>query len=292
MYSNREESANMTDLPSLIEELLPLLEKATDEVDKSLGKNTLLDYISTKLELLLSYCIDVSFYHLLQAEGASAAGHPAIKQLLLLQGVQEKLHPLDVRMKHQLDRLIRLASSSAPALQDQDELDEDSSANLRPRPSLLVAADQGNSLQERDDRQSISEVPSYRAPKISAQPFDEDAKATDKEARRLGRLRTKLRQSETLRSVRSEVLGMPEEVAGGVGGIAGLDDGAAGAVRQQEKEVREWEESHYMRRQVTKKDKRARKKLLMGSSLETIGDLGDIKEMTREYRGSKKKPRR
>ena len=85
---------------------------------------------------------------------------------------------------------------------------------------------------------------------------------------------------------------MPEEVAGGVGGIAGLDDGAAGAVRQQEKEVREWEESHYMRRQVTKKDKRARKKLLMGSSLETIGDLGDIKEMTREYRGSKKKPRR
>ena len=143
-----EESANMTDLPSLIEELLPLLEKATDEVDKSLGKNTLLDYISTKLELLLSYCIDVSFYHLLQAEGASAAGHPAIKQLLLLQGVQEKLHPLDVRMKHQLDRLIRLASSSAPALQDQDELDEDSSANLRPRPSLLVAADQDARLQE------------------------------------------------------------------------------------------------------------------------------------------------
>lgn len=43
------------------------------------------DYLSTKLELLLSYCINLSYYLLVKVEGGSIEGHPVSRALQLLE---------------------------------------------------------------------------------------------------------------------------------------------------------------------------------------------------------------
>ena len=79
--------------------------------------------------------------------------------------------------------------------------------------------------------------------------------------------------------MRGDVLGMPEEVAGGVGGVAGVAGDKMRELRMRDEAAQAWEEQNYVRRQVTKKDRQARKRAIaLSSSLETIGDVaGDLR---------------
>lgn len=238
-----------------------------------------LDFLSTKVELLLSYCIDITYYQLLKVEGGDVTAHPVVEQLLLLQGVLERLRPLDQKMKHQLDRLVRLVTQDAFGPSGAHEND----AGLQPRLGNLMASGADDDEGEEEDglrptkpsRSSSSEA--YQPPKLAAVPFEEDSRGAAKEERRLERMRGRLQQSETLQSMRSEVLGLPEEVAGGVGGVAGLGEDARSKLMAEEREKEEWETDHMVRRQVTKKERQHRKRLLAESSrLETIGEVGDV----------------
>jgi hypothetical protein len=244
-----------------------------------------LDFLSTKVELLLSYCIDITYYQLLKIEGGNVSAHPVVEQLLLLQGVLERLRPLDLKMKHQLDRLIRLVTQEAFGPSETHEND----TGLQPRLGNLLAsgADDEDGEDAKPSRGSSSEV--YQPPKLAAVPFEEDSRGAAKEERRLERMRGRLQQSETLQSMRSEVLGLPEEVAGGVGGVAGLGEDARSKLMAEEREKEEWETDHMVRRQVTKKERQHRKRLLAESSrLETIGEVGDVAMVWAQEAGGKK----
>jgi U3 small nucleolar ribonucleoprotein protein LCP5 len=133
--------------------------------------------------------------------------------------------------------------------------------------------DRGQSTNQEDNGASSL----YRAPKLSAAPFEEDSREAAKEVRRLERMRGRMRQSEMLQSVRSEVLGTPEEVAGGTTGASGLGGDARAKLIAEDKEKAAWEEDNFMRRQVTKKERQQRKRLMSQSTkLETIADVGDL----------------
>jgi len=239
-----------------------------------------LDFLMTKVELLLSYCIDLTYYQLLKVEGGNISGHPVVEQILLLQGVLERLRPLDLKMKHQLDRLVRLVTQDAfgPSGAHENE------AHLQPCLDNIMTseADDGEIGREGGTRSSESrrQRPSpdvYQPPKVAAVPFEDDARGAAKEERRLERMRGRMQRSETLQSMRSEVLGSPEEVAGGMGGVAGLGEDARSRLMAEEREKEEWETDHMVRRQVTKKERQHRKRLLAESSrLETIGEVGDV----------------
>jgi hypothetical protein len=260
--------------------------------DGSLTNEPGLAFLTTKLELLLSYCIDVTFITLLKVEGQTIEGHPVIDQILLLQGVLERVRPLDAKMKHQLNKLIQLVTSGS------------SDAGLRPRLANLVPVGReevrdrsatkivglGHADKEEEEEEQETDYTGnsgqgeiYQAPKLAAVPFEDDKNARSaeaKEQRRQDRLQQRMRASETLQSVRSEVLGTPEEVAGGTAGVASLGQDALSRVRREDAERTDWEEEHMMRRQVTKKDRASRKRLLaQANRLETIADVGDLAEV-------------
>jgi hypothetical protein len=262
------------------------------------------DYLSTKLELLLSYCINLSYYLLVKVEGGSIENHPVstlkmhktdrtillteavnfihqvIDQLLLIQGVLDRLKPLDGRMKTELDRLIRLVQLDSAS---KDSGGDDT--QLAPRISnFVVEGDNGQFAglgedadeEEEEKHEKIQDDSLYQAPKMSATPF-EDLRSAAKEERRIERMRNRLKQSEILRGVRSDLLGTPDEVSGGSSGVAGLDEDARSKLLAEEREKTDWEEEHMMRRAVTKKEKYRRKQLLsQASRLDTIADVGEM----------------
>jgi hypothetical protein len=47
-------------------------------------EDELVKYLEVKQQILLSYCINIIFYLMLKAEGASVQSHPVMKQLLKL----------------------------------------------------------------------------------------------------------------------------------------------------------------------------------------------------------------
>ena len=106
-------------------------------------EDEVVQYLETRQQLLLSYCVDVLFYLLLKARGRSVQNHPVMKQMLKLRFVMEKMRPLDAKLKHQIDRLLQLARMEPEELEQQKQ--KHGSAMLRPNPAALLANANSNS---------------------------------------------------------------------------------------------------------------------------------------------------
>jgi U3 small nucleolar RNA-associated protein 3 len=66
-------------------------------------------------ELLLSYCTNLCFYFYLKASGERVADHPVIAALVEQRALLEKLRPMEVRLKYQIDRLVQAATTGVAA---------------------------------------------------------------------------------------------------------------------------------------------------------------------------------
>ena len=75
---------------------------ASEEVD-----DDIVDYLKVKQQMLLSYCISLTFYLYMKVQGQSIRDHPVMRQLLELRYAMEKMRGLDGKLKHQIDRLMK-----------------------------------------------------------------------------------------------------------------------------------------------------------------------------------------
>ena len=70
-----------------------------------------LSYLEAKNLLLLHYCLHLSFYLLLKAEGRSVSDHPVIARLVEIRAFLDRIRPLDKRLKYQVDKLLAAAQA-------------------------------------------------------------------------------------------------------------------------------------------------------------------------------------
>lgn len=139
----------------------------------------LVKYLEVKQQILLSYCINIVFYLMLKAEGASVQSHPVMKQLLKLRFlhfvplflmirryIMERMRHLDGKMKHQIDRLLSVAD-------DPSALEAVATSSARPNINALLEAADGDDDDDSDDvdSRSKSKTGVYRAPKTHAVPY-------------------------------------------------------------------------------------------------------------------------
>lgn len=72
--------------------------------------------LELKNQLLLNYCLNLSFYFYLKASGsitsASIQQHPVIAQLVELRLFMEKLKPIETKLRYQIDKLVKMAETS------------------------------------------------------------------------------------------------------------------------------------------------------------------------------------
>ncbi|KAK7201001.1 Sas10/Utp3/C1D family/Sas10 C-terminal domain containing protein [Novymonas esmeraldas] len=79
----------------------------------SASDKNLVSFLETKVQLMLSYCMHVTFYLLLKSEGRKVAGHPVIDHLVEIRVYLEKMWPLEEKLQYSLNRLLSGKSTSA-----------------------------------------------------------------------------------------------------------------------------------------------------------------------------------
>jgi len=122
-------------LSLLKSKILPLLQKVkSGELPTSKG----ISFLELKFHLLLSYCVNISYYLLLKAEGKQVKEHPVIDSLVRTRAIIDKLRPLDKKLKYQVDKLVKLATLGKSE-GTEDNID---ALKFKPNPKALLGAEE------------------------------------------------------------------------------------------------------------------------------------------------------
>jgi U3 small nucleolar ribonucleoprotein protein LCP5 len=157
-------------------------------------------------------------------------------KLVHLKYAMEKMKPLDTKMKHQVERLLRIVNNASSNGEDDDSRgahlkpniaamrfgtgnDDDNDIHGKPtsgRASRHQADDYGDGSGDEMQAGSVrghgdgEDGGVYRAPRMVAMHFDDDERARDKEARAIKNKKRKLQYSEVMESLREEFGKAPE----------------------------------------------------------------------------------
>ena len=187
-----------------------------------------LSFLEAKHLLLLAYCGHIVHYLLIKAEGGTIQGHPVVAQLVQLRAYLEKVKPIDKKLQHQVERLLRASGADADAEAGAGgdggtgaggKGGRGDAMRHRPNPGALVAkagaapggSDSEGSEGEEDGRAPGGGRGGYRPPKIAPVAFEgadggeRDGGGLSKEARR------RARRGEYMRELAQELRGAPEE---------------------------------------------------------------------------------
>ncbi|XP_068721580.1 neuroguidin-like [Montipora capricornis] len=203
------------DLPEVVNTMREMGEKVLDvdqHVEKLMQKITSgalvtkkgVSFIEVKFHLLLSYVIDLTYYLLTKAEGKSWQGDPAVERLIEARTVLEKMRPIDQKMKYQIDKMIKSATTGIVGA-------ENDPLRFKPNPNNMVTKlDDKESESSDDDGQKKTKV--YVPPKVAAVPFDEDGDKKTRIEREKERSRKRALASSMLQDLRDEYSEAPQEI--------------------------------------------------------------------------------
>ncbi|CAB3992367.1 Neuroguidin [Paramuricea clavata] len=213
--ANSEERTEVLakDVPEIVALLSDLNEKLSDankrvtSLIEKVDNNTMstekgVSFLEMKFHLLLSYLIDLVHYMLLKSHGKSIEDSPTIDRLVELRTVMEKIRPIDQKLKYQIDKLIKIATTGLVG-QENDPL------RFKPRPDNLVSK-----LEEAEDGGDEEKKPGiYVPPKVAAMPYDEDKVSRRRKLEETAR--RKALSSSLLKELRDEYSEAPEELKEG-----------------------------------------------------------------------------
>ena len=163
---------------------------------KDVVDDDIVDYLEVRQQLLLSYCVNMTYYAYLKTLGKSIEQHPVIRQLAEQRYLIEKMRPLDAKLKYQIDRLLTYAS-----------LDEKEMKSVSLRPNLAAMLDDDDSDDDNDNDQAEDESDDdndpvddsddddskinkksnqiYKAPKLAAMPYQDTESAIEKREKQI-----------------------------------------------------------------------------------------------------------
>ena len=207
---------SMSEVRNVVGPLLQQVREGELATERGLG------FLEAKHLLLLAYCGHIVHYLRVKAEGGTVQGHPVVAQLVQLRAYLEKVRPIDKKLQHQVERLLRASSGRSGAGAGTGRgggLGGDGDAlRHRPNPGALVAkegaAPGGSSDSEGSEEEGAAGGGRgvYKPPKIAPMAFGADdagrgegAGGLSKEAQR------RARRGEYMRELAQELRGAPEE---------------------------------------------------------------------------------
>jgi U3 small nucleolar RNA-associated protein 3 len=135
----------------------------------------LVDYLDVKQQLLLAYCTNVVFYLYMKSLGKSVRTHPVMRQLLRLRYCIEKLQGLDAKLKHQIDRLVKLSEAKS---------DEIKAGLLRPNLTAFLNDDEeedGEEVGDRKGQKAVSQTKSKTSKKKNVADSEDEEVSQEEE---------------------------------------------------------------------------------------------------------------
>ncbi|EPZ33023.1 Sas10 domain-containing protein [Rozella allomycis CSF55] len=222
--------------------LEPLMTRVKNgEIQTSKG----LSFLEVKYQLLLSYCTNISFYLLLKARGKRVKDHPVIDRLVELRIILEKMKPMEMKLKYQIDKILKSSLEKNDPLQFKANVD-----NLE--------------VNEEESEKEENQV--YKAPKIAPMHFNDK---TTKEEKKERLMKEKAMKSRLLKDLREEFSERPEEIKDNF-----EDDEDEEMKRLKEKLL--YEEENFNRLILSKKEmKKLNSKQKLRNDLSQLDDFGD-----------------
>ncbi|EGC33089.1 hypothetical protein DICPUDRAFT_81100 [Dictyostelium purpureum] len=253
--------------------VLPALEKVkNNEIPTNKG----ISFLETKYQLLLSYCLNITYFLMLKSSGSSIKDHPVIDQIVKCRTMLEKIQPLDKKLKYQVDKLLKSANTGSLVGASKDD-------PLQYKPNLsAIDGEEGSDDGEADDQDEdgfeFMKNGVYQAPRLYGSrgglidTEDIEAKKKSKD------IRDKKRaiKSSMARELDAEYGDQPAEEYDYFDG--GRTSNGSVYETDAQKEVRDYEESNFTRLQLSKKEIKnmKSKQKRMSDGLDDLADFSEI----------------
>ena len=232
-----------------------------------------LSFLEMKNNLLLSYLVDLARVMSLKLHGKSIAGDAGIDRLVELRTVLERIRPIDQKLRYQVDKLVKIATTG--------QLGESDPLRFRPQPGNLASRLDGDEASDSDEEGDTAAAGKpgkgkegvYVPPKITAVHYDGDETAESRKERRLAAARRRALSSSVMQELGRQYLDTPEEVHD-------YSDTYRNRSTREEAERTKYEEDFMVRLPETKQDQKRRKELStdwsLGEELTQRADLSAL----------------
>ena len=231
-----------TSVSDLNDRITPLVDQIKD-----LRTDHGVSLIQIKLHSLLGYLQNLAVFSLIKVDGQEI-NQDVIRNLIEHRLVLEKIKPIEAKIKYQIEKLMKSAAlnSDLPLMEMQEE-EEIDPLSFKPNPKLLEA----------QDSNATPESNVYKPPRVAPMPFMEKNAKFDK---------AKTLRSRILHDLRDQYDDRPEEVSVGGAGYGNRDSIATKEdITWNERET--FEEENFTRLNMTRADKRLKKRLSRSGGL-------------------------
>jgi hypothetical protein len=203
------------------------------------------------LELLMSYCISITFYLYLKSSGQFTKNHPVVEQLVTYRLLLEKQKPLEAKFEYRINKLLS-AEKNATASDPLDPL------QFKPNMEDLLPSDT-----ETVDESNAKYVP----PKMNAVHYTDPKELKNKKKESANQ---RAKNNRILDDLQQEVSNAPEAIKD----FGNQLNGVEGDQRLKERE--EFEEDNMMRLMTTKKDKKRERQAESYHNELKVNDFGAL----------------
>ncbi|KAJ0059905.1 hypothetical protein NL108_015525, partial [Boleophthalmus pectinirostris] len=256
-----------------------------------------LSFLDLRYHLLLFYLQDLTHLVSIKTEGGQIKDSEALERIVTVRTVLEKMRPLDHKLKYQIDKLVRTAVTGSLGENFKNgflnsegvmtlntniytyTIAENDPLQLRPNPGNLQSKlSESESEEEDKDTAKKAGQPTakkYVPPKIAPMHYDGDITEADKKQERVERLKRAALRSSVIQELRQQYSDAPEE-------IRDRQDFQSEKESREEMHRKNYEESMMVRLQVSKSQKKSRKRSMMGMAgqLSGITHFSDISALT------------
>lgn len=242
--------------------LVPIIDRVKEnDVPTSNG----ISYLDSKYHLLLNYCIHLCLFILMKLEGKKVNEHPLIRDLARIRVTIEKLRPIDEKLRYQIDKLMKIASSGSMQSIDPKLTHRANIRNFMPLDQEIVD-ENGEEIIDEEDLKNKK----YVVPKISAVAFEGAKEKREKERKRAEK---RAKQSAMGRFLIEEYGDQPIEKPITIG------DEFNPEMDEEEREKLRYEEEMFIRLQRSKKELKKRKKIVIPDELDELANFSDLKRL-------------
>lgn len=107
-----EMNSNVKQVNDLVESMLQRVKRG--ELTTEYG----LSFLEVKYHMLLDYLINLTYVVLRKCSGESIEGDPSIERLIEIRTVLEKIRPIDYKLRYQIDKLVKTATTGVTNTSD------------------------------------------------------------------------------------------------------------------------------------------------------------------------------
>lgn len=230
-----------------------------------------ISFLSLKNMLLIEYLTNLMQLTYLKTDGQKINGNPCVTRLAEIRTVLEKTKSIELKLKYQIDKLLKIASNTST--NEHDPLSF--KANLDNFNDSDADEDKEGSDDEDDDKEQKDAMDSksdaiYRPPKLVPMYNDIDETPEDRVKKQIEKIKKKALSSSVIKELENEYSGAPEEIRNNYANVFDNET-------REEKHKREYEEDNFLRKPKTKAELMKVKRLAKGTNLNSLSSFDDAR---------------